>query len=303
MKHSWPVVLAAALLLISVNLDADLSEQTPRRLTDAQWQDDVNTVVTLLEAHHPNLYQQISRAQFQQARQALASAIPQLDDRSIAVRMMQLVASLRDGHTVLLPNDPAGFNSWLPLSFYRFSDGLYIVAADTRHAELIGARVEQIAGTSGLTVFERTADLLSSDNASGRLWNTFYLSSVDALVATCVSAQRDSVSLSATLRNLESRTVSLEPIVLPFSLEHRFWGEMYPPGAREHEQRYRMPIGELTLAQWRQLPEAERAGLPLHLRSRLAYWYTVLPERMAAVSMVARIPRERHALRRPRCGQ
>jgi hypothetical protein len=55
MKHSWPVVLAAALLLISVNLDADLSEQTPRRLTDAQWQDDVNTVVTLLEAHHPNL--------------------------------------------------------------------------------------------------------------------------------------------------------------------------------------------------------------------------------------------------------
>jgi hypothetical protein len=181
-------ILSALLLLNVAGTFAGEPKPVERRLTDTQWRADLDTVVALLEDHHPNPYQQVGRERFQAAREALAAELPALDDRAIAARMMQLVASLRDGHTVLLPNDPTGFNSWLPLAFYHFSDGIHIVAADTRYGELIGARLEQMAGTPALTAFERTADLLSSDNDIGRLWNTFYLSSVDALVATGVSS-------------------------------------------------------------------------------------------------------------------
>ncbi|MGQ0586505.1 MAG: S41 family peptidase [Gammaproteobacteria bacterium] len=270
-----PLLAAAALFACS---QGALGQADARRLTDAQWRADLDEVVQLLEHHHPNPYHEVGRERFAKARRDLDQAIPGLDDGQIAARLMQLVGSLRDGHTVLLPNDPAGFNRWLPLSFYWFSDGLHVTAADADYAGLVGARIEAFGDTPAPVAHERTADLLGSDNDSGRRWSTFYLASVDALLATGVVARGDRVAIRAKLPDGKSARVEVAPVTLPFTLEHRFWGEMHPPGARERADRYRMPVGSLSLSQWRALGDDARAALPLHLRSRMAYWYAVLPE-------------------------
>lgn len=120
--------------------------------------------------------------QFNRLRRSIEHDLPRLSEREIIVRMMKLVSAIRDGHTTLLPVAPNGFNHWFPISFYKFSDGLYVVAADKRYRDLIGCKVLTIGNSTAEVAFDKTADLLSSDNDFGREWNTFFLSSGDALV-------------------------------------------------------------------------------------------------------------------------
>lgn len=287
MTVHWRNVLLLSVLITSVvcgqqpeskPLSAGIAQA---RLSATRWKEDLNELVQLLEQKHPNPYTRISRAQFNTLRRALERDLPRLSDREIIVRLMKLVSAIRDGHTTLHPVDPNGFNHWFPVSFYKFSDGFYVVAADKRYQDLIGGKVVAIGNVSAEAGFEKTADLLSSDNDFGREWNTFFLSNGDALTGLRVIERAAELPLEVVGKDGQPRKTTIAAVNLPYSLEHRFWGEMFPPGASKLADSYVAGFESASLGEWRKRDLKQQTHLPLHLRSRRAYWYAWLPEQKA----------------------
>jgi len=248
------------------------------RLTTVQWREDLNELVHLLEQNHPNPYSKISKVQFKALSRSIERDLPKLSRPEIIVRMMKLVSAIRDGHTTLHPIDPNGFNHWFPVSIYKYSDGFYIVAADKQYKDLIGSKVLRIGNASAAAAFEKTADLLASDNDFGREWNTFFLSSGDALSALRLIERAEELSLEVVGKGNKTRKTTIAAVNLPYNLEHRFWGEMFPPGSSRSAGNYFAGFEQASLDEWRKRDLKQQTHLPLHLRSRRAYWYAWLPE-------------------------
>ena len=65
------------------------------------------------------------------------------------VELMRIVAMVGDGHTALAPefDERIGFHRF-PIQLYDFYDGLFIISADSAHANLFGAKVITIGPSS-----------------------------------------------------------------------------------------------------------------------------------------------------------
>lgn len=105
---------------------------------------------------------------FQAARARLHDQIPTLTDDEVFVELLRLLAlagSERDGHMALGYFEGTGFRI-LPLQFFRFADGVFVVDAQPQYSDLIGRRLVGIGGRP-LTEVDRLIDpLIPRDNES-----------------------------------------------------------------------------------------------------------------------------------------
>jgi hypothetical protein len=134
--------LASTLLLVATAVPT-LSARSSGP-TAADWRADLRTIVRTIDSVHPWPWRRISADSFHRLARWLHTAIPSLSEDRFVTLMMALVASLRDGHTTLFPTGRAGFDRWFPVRLFRFSDSVVVVAADSDHADLPGARVVRI---------------------------------------------------------------------------------------------------------------------------------------------------------------
>ena len=118
------------------------SGQGESSLFAASWRADLDYLVETLEVVHPDLYARVDREEFRRCADELAERIPDLDERDVALGMMQLVALIEDGHTQLEPTGLAAFDRWFPVRFYRFTDGIFITAASDVYAPVSGEILE-----------------------------------------------------------------------------------------------------------------------------------------------------------------
>lgn len=242
-------------------------------LTPEQWREDIQELVKLVDQNHPNPFAKTSSDAFHQRVNQLLANVPELEDKQIVLQMMSLLASIRDGHSTLHPVDPAGFNRWLPLSFYWFEDGVYIVSAHKKYANLIGARVLRIGNADVKNTLSQVTPLIGSDNTSGDRQNIFYLSSVDTLAALGVIVNTDIVTIKIVDSGGRESQVDIHPVKSEFVLnETRFWGEMYGPVERDILADFVMPFNSLNLLDFNRIKADEKSDLPLHVRHRQAYW-------------------------------
>ena len=116
------VSLATALLLATPTLSR--SQDAP---TADQWVQDLVFFVSTLESTHPNPYHRDTEEEFKSAITQLETDVPSLELSTIVVRMMQAIARLEDGHTMLRSLGSFGFDSWFPVRFQNFSDGLFVI--------------------------------------------------------------------------------------------------------------------------------------------------------------------------------
>ena len=89
-----------------------------------EWRSDIQELVALVETIHPDPFTRMSKSDFDQRTDELMAGVSAMTDAQVSVSLMALVASLRDGHSTLHPSGRVGFDQWLPLSFYWFSDGV-----------------------------------------------------------------------------------------------------------------------------------------------------------------------------------
>jgi tetratricopeptide repeat protein len=185
----------------------------------------------------------------------LRAAIPRLTDLQIILEMMKLMRTLGDGHANIHALARPEFQLTLPMQFYMFAEGLYIIAADPKYRELLGAQVLRFDAQPVDSVVRALDPLISRDNENS-IWvqqrAPYLMRHVPVLNALGLSASSREVTLS--LRMLDGSTRSLK--VAADTSNPNIWNVRPHPPA------------------WIGLPQTLPGPLPLYLKNMgTAFWF------------------------------
>jgi tetratricopeptide (TPR) repeat protein len=197
----------------------------------------------------------ISEEEFDYQVARLDRDIPALSDAQVLVAMLKLVRHLDDGHAGVWPPDKHDeLSRMLPVDFFLFTEGLFVIAAGPGHEKLLGAKVEKIGDLTVEEAIMALDPVIVRDNEqqvtfkiAALLRSTAILHGLGiiddlagATLTICADGTREQITLAA------------DPG------EFRLY--RYPPD-------------------WTELPDTVTGTpRPLHLRHRdLPYWFEYLP--------------------------
>jgi uncharacterized protein (TIGR03437 family) len=162
---------------------------------DLAWQQDLDTLSTQLPRLHPNLFFQVSRADWNQAVAELRAAVPQLSDVEVMAGMARVVALVGDGHTNLFLTQRNPTFRMLPLQMRWFEDGLFITGGGPAYARAAGARVVQIGSVPLDQAYQAVSAIISHENDSWvREESPVYLVNADLLQALKIAPSNQTVT-------------------------------------------------------------------------------------------------------------
>lgn len=261
-KGIIPISFTILILLLTSIFSYILANDKSHALTKEQWLQDLNFVVKTLRNRHPNLFYRVSELEFQKVVKTTKEKILKAESyESSAITIIQLVSFIEDGHTRLSLNECQQLNSYFPIRFYKFTDGIFITAIDRENAKYVGSKVVKIGDVSAEQAFEMCMSLVFADNkfrsahyASAFLSNGGMLNGLDILDSPQTLTiqlidnygSKKELKLKALAPNYDFRWRN-SPITGPGNLE-------YVSAFSEHE-----------------------ASTPLHLlHLNSNYWYTLL---------------------------
>lgn len=165
-KRKWlqyvTVLLAMAVSLSGCGSGGSDGESRSR------WQSDIRYFEEKLEATHPNLYWDISQAQYHEQIDQLYDASPDMQDYEIILelaRIATMMAGYRDDHTsVWFRERQDGSFHHFPIKFKWFSDGVFAVKADSAYAAVLGKKLVRIEDTPIDDVVSALSDYISHCN-------------------------------------------------------------------------------------------------------------------------------------------
>lgn len=152
------------------------------------WRHDIDWLHGEVKRVNPDYRDAPFPADFTRRYEQLKRDVPRLSDEEIFLGMQAMLATLRQGHLVLWADDSAKTpNRSLPLRFYAFPDGLYIIGASEEQAELIGSRVVAFGEVPAEEALRRLAASLSVNGEMHYLWGasrlaqSYYLKGMGAV--------------------------------------------------------------------------------------------------------------------------
>lgn len=179
---------------------------------DEGWRGDLDHMMSEISRLHPRL----PGAQLPQATRdayhALRAEIPRLSDLQVYARMAQIVGTLGWNHTLFgnmnmepVPGQRVA-DAYLPLRFYAFPDGLYVVDALDGTRDLVGARLVSIDGRPAEEAYRAVASALSAGSDWEIRWTgPRRLSELHLLAGLGIARSPESARLTFRLR--DGRTV------------------------------------------------------------------------------------------------
>ena len=195
----------------------------------------------------------------------LRAAIPRLTDIQIILELMKLMGTLGDGHATLQPvSGRPEFQPTLPMQFYAFAEGLFIIAADPKHRDLLGAQVLRFDAQPADSVMRTLDPLISRDNENP-IWvqqrAPYLMRHVPVLNALGLSPSSSEVTLSLRMLDGTIRSVN----VATDTSNPNIWNVRPHPAA------------------WIGLPQTLPEPVPLYLKSMgTPFWF----ERVAGSKLV-----------------
>lgn len=205
-------VLFAGASALTIN---PLRAQTVATLDTAdvrRWREDLAFLRKEMPAHHANLFHEMSPAQFDSALNSIATRLPTLARHQVIVELQKLDAMVGDGHSNVSPwrDSVIAFHT-LPIALYWFEEGIIVRAADSAHANLLGARLVMINGKPIDSVVARIRPLISHDNEMGiRAFVPFLIMMPEILQATGIVSNVSAMPFTFEL-NGRRRTEPLTP--------------------------------------------------------------------------------------------
>ncbi|MEO8393776.1 MAG: hypothetical protein ABI700_12365, partial [Chloroflexota bacterium] len=207
------VLLCLALLLLTLQ---PLAAQSADSTRDSNWREDVDFLWKNIQSIHPDPFRVTSQATFEQMVSDLDAQIPTLSDAQIAVRLFEIIAALRDGHSSLWFQQTVYPLRYYPLYFYPFSDGVYLIQAAPEYADWVGARLVQIGSSDMTQVVAQVDPLGPRDNDfSGLVTLPMRLSLADVLLGTGIIT--DEAQPAFVLERADGEQITLNPAPESFS--------------------------------------------------------------------------------------
>ncbi len=165
LRRVWlAVIFAAALIPAAVN-----AQNTMDRVSG--WRSDLSFWLDQLRKQHYVYKSKPLPPALLRAADQLSKNIPRYSDDRVLFEMQRLAAYIGDGHTYVLPLGAERVHgSVLPVRFYLFSDGLFVIDAQPGYEKWIGSKLVSIGNTSAAVILERMKPAISSDNPFGYKW-------------------------------------------------------------------------------------------------------------------------------------
>lgn len=190
----------------------------------------------------------------------LRKKVPALTDNEIILEIVRIMRKMGDGHSWAMPSfEHPDFKKTLPLLFYQFKEGLYVIAGDPKYKDLLGSQVIEYAGMP----VEKFAGIfdpyISRDNANSVLVKVPYLLRTPEFLKT-KKYIKDASSVDLKIRDLKGnlRTVN----VIADTTQPNIWNVLPSP------------------ASWINLPEILPGKVPLYLKNMGTYhWWEFIADK------------------------
>jgi hypothetical protein len=131
------------------------------------WRYDLSVLASEVRRKGFLVHRPVTPEQFDAKLREVREAIPKLTDAQAVLAVVKLMTFLGDGHTTVLPfgENPA-FRTALPVQFYWFAEGLFVISADPKYKDLLGAQVLQLDGRPAADVLDAMTPYVSRDRGN-----------------------------------------------------------------------------------------------------------------------------------------
>lgn len=163
----------------------------------SRWQTDLSFLDQRMRETHWQLFSQVPESDWRAAVERLRRDLPSLSDWQASVRMMELVRLGRSGHTHVLPPFQGDAFHAAELRLSWFADGLYVTAAPSAQARLVGRKVVRLGNATPEAVLAKLRAVVPHDSESGlRAFSPFYLLIPELLTHYGFAEGREQVPLA-----------------------------------------------------------------------------------------------------------
>ena len=196
---------------------------------DEGWRRDLDYLLEETRRMHVGRDRPAFSAAFEAEVSALKERVPELSNDRMVVELQRLMATLGDGHTGIYgpaPESPLTFRAGtLPLLFYLFADGLYVVDGAGEAERWVGSRVVAFGPRSADEVLGELPRWIHGENAMTVTWLGVRFQLPRLAFLEAVGAAADLTEATLTLRDPEGR----EHRVTFEGGDHQFRRKLRPP--------------------------------------------------------------------------
>jgi len=212
--------LSLLLLMFSLSFASGLSAQS-QSLTDssrvAGWRSDITYYLQQMRRQHYTYRSRPLPPELIDAADRLSRNIPRYSDERILAEFEHLASFAGDGHTYVLPFGSRKVAAhMLPLRFFVFSDGVYVIDAFPGYERWIGSRLVRVGDNPAEVVIDRMRGALSADNRFTYLWTVpAFLSFQGYLENFADGIRSDSIALTLKPMGASDTRVKIAPVPAP----------------------------------------------------------------------------------------
>lgn len=183
------------------------------------WRADINFLKERMEQTHYNIYETLTKEQWDKEFSELLDNIENLDDEHINTALAKIVASVGDGHTILFPAPKnGGKQEEYKIKFYKFKDGLYIKGITKDYAQYNGMKVTKIGKYKTEDALKKISEIIPHDNELGVDWLTpNYLMNNDYLYGLGINDSKDVLKLELEDNTGKKITADIKKSVSDFN--------------------------------------------------------------------------------------
>lgn len=185
-------------------------EFTPVNVWEKKWIEDIDYLKNALINNHCNLFAYTEKEEFNKKVEDLKKIVNELDYDEMKVEISRVIASIKDAHTSLL--FPA--KNFIPLKFYYYEDGIYIIDTAREYESLIFKKVIAIEGMRIEEVMKEISQIISFENKYFyKAQSMKYLQIAEVLYGLMIADDIDKIKLELQDGIYEVLTCSIEDLI------------------------------------------------------------------------------------------
>lgn len=174
------------------------------------WRHDLRFLAWQIDRLGADPYRRKPKAWFEAEFDKLAASAPRRNETQMAFELAKIVREVGDGHSYVSGGGGSAALT-LPVQFHPFEDGVFVIAADPKHKDLLGAEVLRFAGRPVADVLDDIGKGVSRDNDGGwvELQASYRLRHTALLQAAGLITERGGATLEVRALDGRRRTVRL----------------------------------------------------------------------------------------------
>ena len=175
------------------------------------WTSDIAYLEKRIYELHYSPNHAISKVNFSKEILNVKANIATLPDEQIIVKFMEIVGNLGNGHNLIIPtSSKKRALKKLPVQFYQFNDGIFIIDAEEGFEQWIGYKVKSIEDTPIKEALQKTNAVNARDNNMQTLWlGPYYLGLPDVLKGLAIIKNTNQVIITLSDVKGKSQKVTM----------------------------------------------------------------------------------------------